>query len=149
MKGNNRSSLFGDQFCEDPEIYKIFPQAIFYATDAELNIFIRDYLENAAKANQWKVTLSIFGTVLAAILTSSFNDFLLSKETWDLLFKLTAIGLVAKLLLIDAVNYFKYRDLLKPESLISKLKEKGKKTAPALGSVIGTRNDKKKIYDFS
>ena len=60
-------------------------------TKDKLENILLKYSDQSKKRPDWKTPFSVFITTLLSVLTSDFNDFLLQKENWKVLYILIII----------------------------------------------------------
>jgi len=114
-----------------PKLDGKFISAVYSNTQSNLIEITEDKLENTiikfidkyVKANSWLTPFSIFVSIIITMLTSEVNKNLLgiSKEIWNAIFVISSI-VSAVWLIISIINYIRFRNETKIETLICKIK---------------------------
>ena len=67
-------------------------QTVVVTTEDKIRLALDSYLKDAKRRTEWIAPLGLLVAVLAALITATFNDFILSAATWRAIFVLVGIG---------------------------------------------------------
>lgn len=93
-------------------------QSVVVTTEDKIRLALDAYLKGARRRSEWIAPLGLLVAVLATLITATFNDLMLSADTWKAIFVLVGTG--AFLWLVKAL--FGLREKSTVDDLIEELK---------------------------
>lgn len=67
-------------------------QSVIVTTEDKIRLTLDSYLKNTKKKSEWVAPLSLLIAIITTLVTTTFNDFLLSDATWKAIFIIAGIG---------------------------------------------------------
>ncbi|MCI5166112.1 MAG: hypothetical protein D3903_08440 [Candidatus Electrothrix sp. GM3_4] len=115
-KDSNKQNLIEiEQLVSVDRVSLNVSQSVIVTTEDKLRLSLGSYLKNVKLQSEWIAPLSLLIAILATLVTSTFNDFILSKDTWKGIFIIAGTGatiwLIYALLLLR--NKSSVEDLIK------------------------------------
>lgn len=110
------------ELLEKSKIHSNVSQNVIITTEDKIELCLRDYQEELRRQRDWIAPTGILLTILAALVTTEFKDFLsIPGQSWQILF-LAGLVSTSVWLVITAVRAFQCRGRGTIKSIIEKLK---------------------------
>ncbi len=131
-EGKNKASGNSLNIFELLEI-EVFPnvkQQIIVTTSDRLELCLSKNLKKAEKKHEWITPFGLLLAVITAFVTAKFQDYGLSAETWETLFK--GLGIVSFIWLLFSLKHALY--VIKIENIIDEIKTNQKQSTSKNGN---------------
>jgi hypothetical protein len=93
-------------------------QRVICTTEDKMELILNYHLKKAERTRDWIAPVGLLLAIMAALVTSTFQDYLLSAETWNALFVI--IGIISFVWLLWTLNAA--RKSIGPKDIIKDLK---------------------------
>lgn len=117
QEGDGRDLLISQLVSVESVTFNL-SQAVVVTTEDKLKLCLQRHLSEVEKSRDWVAPFSLLISLILALITTEFKDFVLPKATWSAVFIISAI-LSGLWFLFVVKNAFTRRTV---ESLISEIK---------------------------
>lgn len=108
-----------DEILQSSSIHWNVKSEFVMITEDKLELCLKKYNDSLKKSNDWITPLSIFITLLLAILTADFKDFIFSGTMWKAIFIVSMVISIYKIILA-VKNHINKMDI---EEVIAEIKK--------------------------
>lgn len=107
-------------------IHENLNQVVIVTTEDKLRNILHDYEGNLEKKKPWIAVLSVFLTLVAALVTSEPSDILLPKETWRIVFGGAAVAAFFWLASSTTKAFLAWRSPMSVDQIVQRIKERSR-----------------------
>lgn len=123
-KGDNITSV--EQLVSVERVSLNVKQSVIVTTEDKIRLSLDSYLRSSQRHTDWVAPLSLLITIIATLVTATFNDLGLSSATWKAIFVIAGIG--SAIWLIKAL--LALRNMTTIEELIDEIKTGNRNNGP-------------------
>lgn len=120
-----REGVVGESTVPVASIHKNVSQVVIWTTEDKLKNILHEYNRILEDRKPWVAILSVFLTLIATLATSTPDESLLSKETWQIVFGGTTVVVFFWFVSSAWKSFLAWRKAMSIDDIVKRIKASG------------------------